>query len=387
MFSRFTLAALLVCSLSAAELAREREMLVAHEWGTFTSVAAEDGHPVKWAPLAGPGDLPCFVARINPYNSPKGYSGFVRMETPVLYFYAQQAATLSVRVGFPQGWITEWYPNATSVSPAIGTAATQDGYRHGRIAWNNVQITPGANPALPSSKGASHYFAARETDSAPLRVADQWEKLIFYRGIGDFDVPLEPAYQRDGHLKVSNDAGLKVPVAILFENKGGKIGYRVARSLGRVTDMTPPDLNANITDLRRDIETELTEAGLFRKEAHAMVETWHDSWFEEGARLFYVLPQGFVDKVLPLEIAPAPGATSRVFVGRIELLSKNVEETLTSAMNRGDVETLTRFGRFLQTFVGQMQGKSGQRLYSNPTYANAVTKVMREFYGTPSCVK
>jgi hypothetical protein len=30
--------------------------------------------------------------------------------------------------------------------------------------------------------------------------------------------------------------------------------------------------------------------GLFPKEAHAMVDTWRDSWFEEGTRAFYILP-------------------------------------------------------------------------------------------------
>jgi hypothetical protein len=33
--------------------------------------------------------------------------------------------------------------------------------------------------------------------------------------------------------------------------------------------------------------------------AAAMVETWRDSWFEEGTRLFYFLPQVTVDRILP----------------------------------------------------------------------------------------
>ena len=38
--------------------------LVAHEWGTFTSIAGEDGRAVQWLPQAGPTDLPCFVERV-----------------------------------------------------------------------------------------------------------------------------------------------------------------------------------------------------------------------------------------------------------------------------------------------------------------------------------
>jgi hypothetical protein len=35
----------------------------------------------------------------------------------------------------------------------------------------------------------------------------------------------------------------------------------------------------------------LVEFGLYRKEAEPMVETWRDSWFEEGIRLFYIVPR------------------------------------------------------------------------------------------------
>src|SRR5512134_127873 len=35
--------------------------VVAHEWGTFTTVAGEDGQAISWLPLGGPTDLPCFV--------------------------------------------------------------------------------------------------------------------------------------------------------------------------------------------------------------------------------------------------------------------------------------------------------------------------------------
>ena len=42
--------------------------LTVHEWGTFTSVAGEDGDPVSWAPLSGPSDLPCFVHRLGGRN-------------------------------------------------------------------------------------------------------------------------------------------------------------------------------------------------------------------------------------------------------------------------------------------------------------------------------
>src|SRR4051812_12746654 len=76
--------------------------LTVHEWGTFTSIAGEDGRAVEWLPLAGPPDLPSFVETIT--NRVKvSLSGTVRMETPVIYFYAPREATVSVNVRFPKG--------------------------------------------------------------------------------------------------------------------------------------------------------------------------------------------------------------------------------------------------------------------------------------------
>ena len=76
--------------LNAAELkipGQETRPLVAHEWGTFTSIAGEDGSPATWAPLFGAPDLPCFVSRPAPGALTKWQiSGLVRMETPELYF-------------------------------------------------------------------------------------------------------------------------------------------------------------------------------------------------------------------------------------------------------------------------------------------------------------
>ncbi|HSU89055.1 MAG TPA: hypothetical protein VLL56_09480, partial [Terriglobia bacterium] len=87
-----------------------------HEWGTFTSVAGENGTAITWQPFGGPTDLPCFVDRfwfVDRIRNVKGaLMGTVRMETPVLYFYASREAIANVKVRFPKGVITEWYPRA-----------------------------------------------------------------------------------------------------------------------------------------------------------------------------------------------------------------------------------------------------------------------------------
>jgi hypothetical protein len=340
---------LLTTPLLAVE-PREPASLVTHEWGTFTSIADENGRPVRWAPLNGPGDLPCFVASLGTPEFKLRMFGTVRMETPVLYFYAPQPLTLSVGVRFPEGWITEWYPNTSKVVPHYPVPDAP--YKNGEIRWNSVEVLPGQTPKLPASKGASHYFAARETDAAPLRVGSDWEKLIFYRGVGQFSIPLRPVFTPEGRLRIENESADTIPLMILFENRRGKIGYRLVRG---DADVELPELTANLDDLRSELTGHLVEFGLYRKEAGAMVETWRDSWFEEGMRLFYIVPRNMVDAVLPLDIKPAPTSIARVFVGRIELLSPVMRETIQSAAAAGDLSRLIKIGRFFAPFVMQME--------------------------------
>ena len=101
---------------------------VAHEWGTFTSVQGSDGNLLDWRPLQS-SQLPQFVYNWqNPgFNrQPIGPAPFTksvlitlqRMETPVIYFYADEKQTVDVSVDFPKGLITEWYPQATQIGPS-----------------------------------------------------------------------------------------------------------------------------------------------------------------------------------------------------------------------------------------------------------------------------
>jgi hypothetical protein len=63
-----------------------------------------------------------------------------------------------------------------------------------------------------------------------------------------------------------------------------------------------------------------------------------------------------------------------VFVGRIELLSPAIRETIRSAAAAGDLEKLTKLGRFLGPFViqmershpGQMRPAAIQTIFNRP---------------------
>jgi hypothetical protein len=343
--------------------------LTAHEWGTFTSIAGKDGRAAEWLPLTGSTDLPAFVEHLQAANFKGGLRGTVRMETPVLYFYTDRETTVSVHVSFSQGLITEWYPHANRVEPAgLQTQARmiaylQDWGRHqkqpdGSISWDSLQLEPGSSVGLAKGEPANHYYAARETSSTPLRIntpaGEQTEKFLFYRGVASFSVPVSATLADNGRVLTRNSATQGIPAMILFERRGDKLGFRIAGSSETESAFDPPELNATMESLKQAVENILIAQGLYRDEAQAMLETWRDSWFEEGSRLLYIVPRGVVDTVLPLTIQPAPAQTVRVFVGRLELVTPATERDVEQALARHDRATLARYNRFLVPILERM---------------------------------
>src|SRR5215813_8018444 len=148
----------------------QSQELVAHEWGTFTSVAGDDGRAVIWRPLElnkltfvespKPGsefdyhsrELPSFVETLHFGVFKQSLPATIRMETPVLYFYSQRPMDVSVSVKFSKGLITEWYPHA-AIPPKKGglddSVRYQKGDSDGGIAWDHVSLVPGLTRAFP----------------------------------------------------------------------------------------------------------------------------------------------------------------------------------------------------------------------------------------------
>jgi hypothetical protein len=337
--------------------------LTAHEWGTFTSIAGMDGSAIEWSPLTGSTDLPAFVEHFRDPGFKLGLRGTVRMETPVLYFYSSREETVSVTVAFANGVITEWYPHASRVEPAgnfYGETLREAG-ASGSISWDRINLTPNDRPDFPVSDRNNHYFAARMTSSTPLRVTtasgEQQEKFLFYRGVSGFSVPLSATVDTEGKLRIKNLGDQEIPATILFERRGEKVGYRIGGSLQQQAILDPPELTSTIDELGRDLEGILVAQGLYQDEARAMVETWRNSWFEEGSRLLYIVPPAFVNEVLPLSINPSPAQTVRVFVGRLELVTPATQKEVETAFAAHETSTLKTYGRFLEPILATMVKK------------------------------
>jgi len=326
--------------------------LTIHEWGTFTSVAGPDGQAVEWLPLTGYTDLPGFVEHFRDEQFKCGLGGTVRMETPVLYFYSPRETTVSVKVSFSKGLITEWYPHASAVEPAIGRPRSNP---DGSIRWDEVHLMPGSHAAFPSGDSENHYYAARNTSATPVRVktrtGNQDEKFLFYRGVSSAAMPIAAHLTAKGDVLVQNLGTEEIPGVMLIESRGGKLGYRVAGAVRDQAVVATPPLTAATGSMLKDLESMLNARGLYVDEARAMIATWRNSWFEEGSRLLYILPAQAVNATLPLTVSPSPVGTVRVFVGRLELVTPATETAVEQAFRAHDQPALDKYRRFLEPIL------------------------------------
>jgi hypothetical protein len=343
--------------------------LVVHEWGTFSTLSGSDGKNLKFYPYDN--DLPDFIHGYEGRNSKAGpQGGTISLETPVLYFYSERPTTVSAQVEFPKGTITEWYPHAARTDK--------------KLVWKGISVLGGEKVKLSSEAKESRYYAARETDATPLRVTfseedtkrTEQEKFLFYRGVGSFDMPLSVRASADGTFTATwKGDGLKDDL-ILIHVREGKIRFqpfRVDRKVNGAMEgsVSLPESDATVENLSDVLAKQLTEKGLYEKEARAMVKTWRSAWFgEEGTRVLYILPDALTEELLPLGVEPRPTSQLRVLVGRHDVLTPEREKKidgLVSEVNRPTLDQdekqraawqeLTKLGRYTQAARSASEGR------------------------------
>ncbi|MCO8121800.1 hypothetical protein NHH03_08630 [Stieleria sp. TO1_6] len=346
--------------------------LIVHEWGTFTTFSGSDGLFMDFRPLATEhSDLPAYVLDRGSYSNLPLFTknrvwGRVRMETPVTYFYTDRIRSVDVRVDFPEGLLTEFYPPVKSMQPSIDE---QNLYGKGELIgnsslnWGRVDLIPIdqlmphvsdknlrgelldglVRGLLPTGPNEQHYAHARETDSALVHVrnpvgrsrpeAGYFEKFLFYRGVGKFTLPVSAHY--DSSAVIFKNAGeLPIQTAILIEVDGQEIRAtkldRLAPMQSKAFNPLEPMTESGLAEL---LQQSLVAEGLYEKEAASMVKTWQESWFtENGTRVLYLVPPALTDRLLPLHVTPHPQESLRVLVGRMEIMSPDAEHAMLSAV-------------------------------------------------------
>jgi hypothetical protein len=368
---------------------------VVHEWGTFTTFSGSNGVHLDFRPLRDH-ELPNFVFD---RASQHGYHWIgkgrlktrVRMETPITYFYTDEELQVEVDVEFPRGLLTEFYPPVRSQSPtfdeSIATSANGEPIGNAKLHWGEITLIPMAKlrPAVsdpltsrllgeclatriyPDATG-NHYDAARHTDSALVHIrlspdatsdgtattwapsGDYFEKFLFYRGVGKFDIPVTATSIDHGTLEITNHGAQSLQRSIVYRLSDETLTFGMVPDIrsGQTVSVPEPYRQIDLDTLSEVMRKELISAGLYEKEATAMINTWTSSWFmEQGTRLFYFVPQEITDRELPLHISPRPHEQLRVMVGRVEIMSASEEQRLIGVVKQAAEQRSTTMNQQL----------------------------------------
>jgi hypothetical protein len=350
------------------------EKLVVHEWGTFLSVQGSDG-----VTLGGMVDseeaLPRFVMERTESAQERSQtrwrsSLFVKMETPVTYFYVDKPMIVRMKVDMTKGLLTHWYPLVSEIKPPVKKGELPAPEAGSSLDWGKFYVLPENSftkekprPELPPVGPNETWRFVRDTDSAVVRVrtgqtAPQCdaEKFLFYRGLGAFDLPLQARASgpdKDLDLVLRNRVPEPLTGLVVLKVDNGML--RWARLDDLPGNSTRPvhlesvlsaaqPLAVAIPAAKQIVADTLTASGLFAKEARAMVNNWEHSYFATpGLRVLSVTPRRLVDATIPITVEPKPTELSRVMVGRLEVLTPATERSIAEAIaGLGSVDAKNR---------------------------------------------
>jgi hypothetical protein len=370
-------ASLSIATLNGGEGDPKTSDMVVHEWGTFLAMNGSDGVGLEGM-YHEEHSLPGFV-HARSRDQLRLPSVSLKGETPVIYFYTDRAQEARIDVKFPKGIWTQWYPQAQIVAPAITQSPSPSQLIDGRIRWR-AEIIPANTPGVtvPATSADALWNYAREVDAAYVRTHDftrpnsptEMERYIFYRGLGQSNLPLQFTAAEGGTMSLPKDDRFGVKHVFVLRVDGDKASYSyrselkpgetIAHVIPAASDAQPiAEFTMKLCD---DLAARLIESGLYEKEARAMVNTWRSSYFQTpGVRALFVMPQAWTDDFIPLKITPTPKQTVRVMVGRTELLTSEREQQAEqaiadlgsndSAVRQEAFDTLEKQGRYVEPIV------------------------------------
>lgn len=177
---------------------------------------------------------------------------------------------------------------------------------------------------------------------------DEVEKYLFYRGVGNANFMdgasgghyvLQTVFHKDT-LVITNQTEYGIGYALVFEravdpqNSMDSINTiwwsGSIKPSGKVKCLRPVSGESTSWDQALiDLRDNLVAAGLYKKEADAMVQTWKQSYFGTmGLRVFWIVPRISTDQSLPMKVSPQPDDIQRVLVARSEVLTPEFEKQL-----------------------------------------------------------
>jgi len=340
--------------------------LVVHEWGTFTALQGSNGlvqngmqHEEEALPAfvhardllneeyRDPNVRPCprFCKGFEPgtiYRSDNDADHLTvtqKMETPVLYFYSKgEVKNAHVTANFPQGVISQYFPEPVSFTPSFGNVET---LAHGQVDFAFDIAAENAVLDIPAVDAESVYAPSRNVNSNYIQTTKgENEKLIFYRGLGDFSTSISIRSDLKGLFISNTSKDLTTQAGLLYFSDGNNVGgfypvkaiapggevYFSPSQVQKIKRMHHGDLIAKASEV---LVTQLEQSGLYHEEAVSMVNTWTRSYFKtKGLRFLHILSMKETENLLPLTMTPQPTELVRTLVGRIEILTYQEEQEL-----------------------------------------------------------
>jgi hypothetical protein len=217
----------------------------------------------------------------------------------------------------------------------------------GLLDWGNFSVQArGVAPEKPPPSAPLEQFGwsyARAVDANLLEMpSGESERFLFYRGLGEFDLPVKIEAAEAGKIKLTNGYSEAVGQVFLLNvdhDHGAFSQHSTGIAKGAtLEDAIPsligaPSVEQYAAQLADAVTDALDATGLYHDEALAMVNTWRRQWFRTpGVRALYLVPQSWTEQSIPLTISPKPDATLRVMLIRVELISKEQESADLSAL-------------------------------------------------------
>ncbi len=333
--------------------AKQSNILIVHEWGTFTTKHRANGDVIGGLNRIDTNEvLPAFVHRLKSPEVRMFGKGLnlshpdvsMKLETPVVYFYPPKGfdtkTKFSVDVKFRGGLLNEFYPqaktrfeNVTKKNNAESLSEATIGYLSWKdLVFDTAAIWPETNMPI--------WLAPRKVKATAVRASNgEAEKYLFYRGVAHLKSMLDTRFDADQNsysiiaskrIAIPGKKALIIPQAWIVDVK--KDGRAQFKSIGSINlaDYKKKNIalsrddsaytKANLDQFRQLMKLALVKDGLYADEADAMLKTWKHAYFKNpGTRLMYVVPKAWTNYYLPMKIS-IPNKLTRVMIGRIDLL-------------------------------------------------------------------
>jgi hypothetical protein len=321
-------------STAAFELAPlGKDDLIVHEWGVFTVLNdakyANANRKEEW------GGLPLFFYR----QFPKERLNWVpsAWDKPLIYFYAKPAAMqLRVKVTFKEGAPVVWWPAAADpVDNWPGPQIVEVGRPFRSLTWeialgdtaskSGKQVKVEEFPLPPEcwlqqarlASASKVTVSGADPDKARtgrgLSGRPETERFLYYDGLVPAPDYLHCEKVEDTFIALRNLAKFEIARLFVVDRRAKeRVGFVAQAGLAsgpnKIGFTTIPAGDWPAAG-KKQVRKALLDAGLFEAEADSLLAIWHQRLFEaDGITAFHILPAGEYDRMLPLDIQPAPAA-------------------------------------------------------------------------------